>query len=217
MEFPNSWSQLRLDMINCEQTPGQNVLEHGQLVHNVYWDIGEILSLGTDDSRVKPLINKYRLPDWFFEYEWGLAWNRHSSNRILWYTTCHDLGKPYCREVDINGRIHFPNHSEVSFQVWNHLNRLDDFLIKRHSDAFVRDVGNLIRRDMEIHTIKAKDVPYFCRNKKEAVTLLLVGLSEIHANASMFGGIDSPSFKMKWKQINRRGRAICKFLNLQEQ
>lgn len=41
-----------------------------------------------------------------------------------------------------------------------------------------------------------------------AKTNLIAGLSEIHANASMFGGIDSTSFKIKWKQISKRGKKI---------
>jgi hypothetical protein len=37
-------------------------------------------------------------------------------------------------------------------------------------------------------------------------------LCEIHANADMFGGINSTSFKIKFKQINKRGKAIINFL-----
>ena len=44
------------------------------------------------------------------------------------------------------------------------------------------------------------------------MSLLLAGLAEIHSNAEMFGGLDSVSFKIKWKQINKRGKAICKLL-----
>ena len=61
---------------------------------------------------------------------------------------------------------------------------------------------------MEIHTIKAKDVEYFCRDKTIALTLLIAGLCEVHSNASMFGGIESTSFKIKMKQIEKRGKRI---------
>lgn len=61
---------------------------------------------------------------------------------------------------------------------------------------------------MEIHLIKAKDLEEFCKNKSMAITLLIAGLCEIHSNADMFGGIDSTSFKIKWKQINQRGKRI---------
>jgi hypothetical protein len=39
-----------------------------------------------------------------------------------------------------------------------------------------------------------------------------VALSELHSNAQLFGGTESTSFKIKWKQIDKRGRAICKEL-----
>ena len=65
---------------------------------------------------------------------------------------------------------------------------------------------------MEIHTIKDKDVKEFIRDPRTAVTLLLVGLAEVHSNAQMFGGIESDSFKIKYKQIAKRGKAICELL-----
>jgi len=63
---------------------------------------------------------------------------------------------------------------------------------------------------MQIHLMKAKDVDEFCEDPSIALTLLVVGLCEVHSNAEMFGGINSVSFKIKWKQINKRGNAIIK-------
>lgn len=40
--------------------------------------------------------------------------------------------------------------------------------------------------------------------------LLITGLCEIHSNAVMFGGIDSQSFKIKHKKLNRLGKNIVK-------
>ena len=60
--------------------------------------------------------------------------------------------------------------------------------------------------------MKAKDIDDFMKLDKWQV-LLFAALSEIHSNASMFGGIESTSFKMKWKQLNKRGNAIIKKLN----
>ena len=65
--------------------------------------------------------------------------------------------------------------------------------------------------DMIIHTMKAADIDEFIK-KPEAITLLIVGLAEIHSNAELFGGYDSQSFKIKWNQINRRGNAVVKKL-----
>jgi len=64
---------------------------------------------------------------------------------------------------------------------------------------------------MLIHTIKANDLDEFVQHP-EAITLLISGLAETHSNAKMFGGIDSTSFKIKWNQINKRGKAICQKL-----
>lgn len=44
----------------------------------------------------------------------------------------------------------------------------------------------------------------------ETLTLLVTSLCEIHANADMFGGIESSSFKIKFKQLDRRGNQIIK-------
>ena len=63
---------------------------------------------------------------------------------------------------------------------------------------------------MEIHTIKAKDIDSFCEDPKIALTLLIIGLCELHSNAELFGGIESTSFKIKYKQINKRGARIIK-------
>ncbi len=65
---------------------------------------------------------------------------------------------------------------------------------------------------MESHTIKAKDLQHFSRDPKIAANLMLTALAEVHANAEMFGGRDSVSFKIKWKQIDQRGRALCKII-----
>jgi hypothetical protein len=204
-----TWEQLRKDMSNCEQTSGQNMLQHGASVWDWYDRIRHILDTGSDDSRNKPLLEQLKLPDWFLEYEEEIAWERFSSNHLLWYTYYHDCGKPYCRVVR-GEKIHYPDHAEVSYNIWKEVNK--NFPMEQRGQEFVEQVGRLIRRDMEIHTIKAKDIDQFCKDSREAITLLLVGLAEVHSNAEMFGGRDSTSFKIKWKQIDRRGRAICRKL-----
>jgi len=65
--------------------------------------------------------------------------------------------------------------------------------------------------DMDIHTIKADGVEEFA-SRPEAISLLLTGLSEVHSNASMFGGIESTSFKIKFKQLEKRGKKILALL-----
>jgi len=66
---------------------------------------------------------------------------------------------------------------------------------------------------MDIHLLKADGVEEFCKNPY-ALTSLLVGLAEVHSNTQMFGGLDSTSFKIKWKCINQRGKQIIKQLKI---
>lgn len=65
---------------------------------------------------------------------------------------------------------------------------------------------------MEIHLLKADMTTSFCQDKKTALTLLLIGLCELHSNAEMFGGIESTSFKIKWKSLSKNGKRIIKYL-----
>jgi hypothetical protein len=65
--------------------------------------------------------------------------------------------------------------------------------------------------DMDVHLMKAADITEFIK-RPEAITLLITALCEIHSNCAMFGGIESTSFKIKWKHIDKRGRAIFKTL-----
>jgi len=69
--------------------------------------------------------------------------------------------------------------------------------------------------DMDVHLLKDAGVDGFS-SRPEAATLLLTALAEIHSNAEMFGGIESTSFKIKWKQLNRRGKKILIKLKEQE-
>tara|TARA_Y100000034_G_C6909981_1_gene423995 strand:+ start:9918 stop:10136 length:219 start_codon:yes stop_codon:yes gene_type:complete len=69
---------------------------------------------------------------------------------------------------------------------------------------------------MEVHKIKSdEEIDAFCKNKTDAITLLIIGLCEIHSNAEMFGGINSTSFKIKWKKLNSKGNKIIKRLKSQ--
>jgi len=147
-----------------------------------------------------------------------LKWERHDSTIAYYYTTMHDCAKPYCKVTDKDGKVHFPNHAKKSYDIWMEL-------IIRHPREYLSRpvrglkektigevVGDLILHDMDIHTMKANDIsPLISRlGSRTVITLLLVALCEVHSNAEMFGGTDSTSFKIKWKQIDRRGKAICK-------
>lgn len=185
--------QVVTDMTNCEQTKGQSVLEHGQAVHQCL----QVLLRGLRSDSPGESLRDFRLPRGLYDKR-GLLLERVFDDYTLEkYTIFHDCGKPYCLRTDEEGKRHFLNHAEVSYKTW---------MRKCGGDE---QVGRLIRMDMDIHCLKAKDVPEFAA-RPEAATLLLTGIAEIHANAKMFGGMDSDSFKMKFKQLDRRCRAICK-------
>jgi len=170
----------------CEQTKGLSVLQHGASVWEYFEDLHGHLKYG------KPLKYEWRLPEWIHA-PW-LMENLLPIKIIREYLVYHDCGKPFCRTVDEDGRHHFPDHARISEETWNS--------VGGHPVA-----ARLMGMDMDIHLLKGDGVPEFAA-RPEAATLLMAGLAEVHSNANMFGGIESQSFKMKWKQINRRGKRI---------
>ena len=185
-----SYLQNRLinDMKNCPQTDNQSVYEHGVSVKEHIFELFSFLKTGHIDEG-------WRLPDWMHEYREQILASLLPEDIISAYAVFHDCGKPYCLEIDEQGKRHFPNHPEVSYNVWQAVS---------HN----KSIAKLILMDMKIHTMKAVDIDEFIQHP-ECITLLMAGLAEVHSNAKMFGGIDSESFKIKWSQINKRGKAIC--------
>lgn len=115
------------------------------------------------------------------------------------YVIYHDCGKHLVKELDEEGRVHYPNHANASADYWK-------------ENGGCEEVEKLIRNDMFFHTCSAKELEETDLTKAELATLLLTSLAEIHANAELFGGIESTSFKSKFKQIDRRGKKFCKGL-----
>lgn len=183
---------LRQLMRQTEQTKGMNVLAHGLQVARYFDDIYQHI------TQQRPLRYDWKLPEWVYS---PILWQSLLPIAVLRrYHIYHDAGKPYCRTVDEEGNARFPEHAKKSEEVWLRI-------------TGETDVAKLMGMDMDIHLLKGNDVDAFA-NKKEAASLLLTGLAEVHANASLFGGIDSTSFKIKFKQLNRRGNAITKKLIL---
>ncbi|WP_410950857.1 hypothetical protein [Pseudomonas sp. S1(2024)] len=181
-------------MQDCEQTQGMSILQHGEMVRDFYLDLKGHVTEGA------PLRYEWKLPAWATAP--ALWASLLPATTIENYQVFHDCGKPLCREVDQEGKVHFPDHAKVSAQAWR-------------AAGGAEAEARLIEMDMDIHLLKAEGLAQFAA-RPEAATLLLTGLCEIHANASMFGGIDSTSFKMKWKHIDRRGKQIATLLALKE-
>ena len=175
-------------MHSCEQAKGMSVLEHGFSVKNYLFDLLNHLRYN------KPLKYNWCIPDWLYTNKEFILSSLADDYTLKIYTIFHDIGKPYCLTIDDDGKRHFPNHAEVSYQIFTKV--FDDSI-----------AAELIRHDMDIHLLKSDGVEQFCKNPY-ALTLLLTGLAEIHSNASMFGGINSTSFKIKHKSITQRGKQI---------
>lgn len=177
-------------MSDCPQTDTQSVLDHGISVRDYALELYDYIYF---DGK---LTREWRLPDWLEHYREEFQAGLLDRLTIEQYTTFHDCGKPTCLVYDDEGRKHFPDHAEVSARVFKET--IDN-----------EQVARLIGMDMDIHLLKADGIEDFAK-RPEALTLLLVGLAEIHSNAEMFGGIESTSFKIKWKQIKRRGNQVLK-------
>jgi hypothetical protein len=173
-------------MSACHQHPAQTILQHGEAVATRFNDlIGE--------RRLE-----WRLPAWFIPHHELLLSHLPSADTLAAYHIYHDCAKPYCRMIDEDGRQHFPNHAQLSASIW------------RVTDGR-EAIAELIQRDMDCHLMKPADLEAYSRPDL-LPTLLLTALAEIHANAELFGGIDSTSFKIKWKALDKLGKHITSTL-----
>jgi hypothetical protein len=99
--------------------------------------------------------------------------------------------------VDAEGKQHFPNHAEVSYETW----------MRYAETPEDGQVGELIRMDMLAHTVKGEAIDLFVQHH-EAQSLLLTALAEIHSNASHLQQLDGTNFKIKMKQIDKVGKRL---------
>lgn len=194
-KYPRNFDEMAQAMLQTEQTKGQTVYQHGQSVLSYFYDL--LYHLQEDHD----LEFEWRLPKFLTDYKCCILSNLRDEGKIHAYLLYHDCGKPYCCHVDKKlGTVRFPDHAEVSKYIWACVGGNDI-------------VGQLIGWDMVIHTASAEEITRFCEEEwdvEDGCTLLLASLAEVHSNARMFGGIESNSFKSKWKKIERRGKQICK-------
>lgn len=162
----------------------QNVLEHGLAVFAKYEQLRNQAEIGL-------LPPGWREPKWWNpETAAQLARLQPDMTTMARYLIYHDCGKPLCRTVDAEGRQHFPDHAAISARTWaNHGGTADEIW--------------LMANDMLFHSGSAEDCEAL-RGHPLAPALMFAALAEVHANADMFGGIESNSFKAKAKHLERR-------------
>jgi hypothetical protein len=171
-------------MKDTPQNKSESVYDHCISVRN---KLEQLL-----DSNTKGFI----LPSWYNKNIDKINSSITNKEELYNYAEFHDSGKPFCFIKDEKG-YHFPNHEKISKEI--------------NSKLFNNDNINwLTEHDMFFHTCSANDVDSIKENKL-SIPLLISSLAAIHANLDMFGGIDSLSFKIKWKQIDRRGNRL--FIN----
>lgn len=169
-------------MNSTEQMPGLSVLDHGKAVWNKTQEI------------LEGKIEGMKLPQWFIENRKAIIDGAYNKERIEAYTVYHDCGKPLVRTVSTEGRVHFPGHAEASANLWLQL------------FPEQTEVAELMRLDMLLHTATVDEVASQNLSKRTAFTLILVAFAELHANAEMFGGTASTSFKIKFKKLRRNAK-----------
>jgi len=182
-------------MIDCQQSPSQNILEHGMSVRDSLF--GLIRSV-KEESILE------ECPEWLKVYGTRLVKDLYDDFVLEKYTLWHDCGKPEVRSCDsVTGEQHFEDHATVSARVFGEL----------YPELPL--VQNLISLDMVPHTLKHNDllgVGNLCRDRKVAATLLLAGLAATLSNVGMFGGKDTVSYKIKMKRLSKLGDVVCSIL-----
>lgn len=174
-------------MKSCYQTETQSIYEHGLSVWHFYQNLID----GNHEGM--------KIPKWL---EGCLKHELHSRETIEQYTIFHDLGKTRCLVVDEDGRRHFPNHATISEQMWLEYGGCPE-------------IGKLIGLDMIFHTESHEQISARNLDQRTLCTLMIAALAELHANATMFGGITSDSFCIKYKRLNKRAENILKNLKLE--
>ena len=192
MENVNNIKDLHKIMLSCEQSLGVSVFKHGQLVVDAY---SQILKIKNKEA---PVPHGWRIPDWLYDsHIHPFDFDTIMLPYLLW----HDCGKPFCLTVDESGKRHFPGHADKSAEIWRRVS----------SNEYTEQIATLMSMDMDAHVLKADGVTEFS-SRLEAPSLLMSALAETHANAVMFGGLDSDSFKIKTSNLNKRGRQILELI-----
>lgn len=169
-------------MKTCEQTHGQTILQHGQAVAATFKRLFN-----------SPLAD-HHLPQVILDNLDFLKARCPDSTTLETYHIFHDCGKPSCLTFDADGRRHFPNHALLSARDW----------LVAGGDPLI---GRLIEHDLDLHLLKPAQAHDY-RHLDLAPALILTAWAELHANAPMFGGFDSTSFKIKAKCLTKTSRIL---------
>lgn len=165
----------------CLQSPEETIWDHCQSVSNSYFNL---------------LQNPNQLPA-IIQANWDfILRNQADPNVVKDYLEWHDCGKPFCI-TDSSGRISFPDHAAVSEKMF--------------TDAGGKaESARLIGLDMVFHITKPAEILDLDLDTNTMATLMLSAWAALFANAAMFGGRESESFKIKQSQLIARCKKVFK-------
>lgn len=159
------------------------MLQHGQSVHGHYRQLlQELISDNVECKELRALYVKYKskLPP---------------AEVLERYHVYHDCFKHGVITIDENGKRHFPNHAEAS---------ANQFSIIFPEDGFTKQ---LIAMDMDFHLLRGDDLLRTCHSPFAPI-LYFTAHAEVEANASIFGGRDSESYKIKRSRLIQAGKKL---------
>lgn len=175
-------------MRTCFKAQGINMLDHGNMVHAAYKELIADLEIGKYDNDEFKVLHEL-----YLKYKDNLP----PADVLENYHVLHDCGKHLCLTIDENGKRSYPNHAAVSAQ---------QFSILFPDDGFTKQ---LIAMDMDFHTKRGDELLELCRSVFAPI-LYFTAWAEINANAEMFGGRSSESYKIKRSRLLQAGKKLLK-------
>lgn len=164
-------------MRDCYQFDNVSMYDHGLLVSKEYCNIISSLENGIVPEHLpEQLLTLYKTNTLL------------CFSKMLNYHILHDCGKPLVKTVDEEGKQHFPNHSQVSY------NQFIKIYPNNEEEAF------MIKHDMDFHSLSISELQDLVQTKY-GFSLYLTAWAELLANAQMFNGFESVSFKIKKKKL----------------
>lgn len=155
------------------------MLQHGQSVHEQYKCLIGALERGEGPQVLLDIYAKFKLP---------------SFDALKQYNLMHDCGKSLCLEIE-NGKRQYPNHAALSAEQYSVIFPHDDF------------TRQLILHDMDFHILRGDDLTTTCKSVFAPI-LYFTAHAEVEANAEMFGGRGSDSYKIKAKRLLQAGKKL---------
>lgn len=162
------------------------MLQHGQLVHEKYKLLMWLMStLEADDIEYAQLLRIYK----------KVQHQLPPVEVLERYHVYHDCGKHLALTIDEDGKRRYPDHASISSRQYLHL--FPEETLTAH----------LIERDMDFHTLRGDDLIKLCRSPFAPI-LYFTAWAEIEANAEMFGGKESESYKIKRSRLLQAGKKL---------